>query len=282
MPVGLLLLWWRRWSRHQEPARWGPNQASVVPVPPATKVLLAPKCSEWHHQSEEKVMICTKLSDSVPFFSEWKWKWKSDGWPFKAIWRRRRLASGKMQKWSLVALVGGLWKSPVMPRVEWVLLFRGFVSLKQPSGCNLIATRRGRSQFQFSERSRVFSENQAQLWLKYKRALTTNQLWLKQKGWGWLCDFNRNGFNWEGRNISERCFYTWQFILGIVFICYNDDDDDDYLLTIITMLVMTMGGGCIVIHHWRTTRQESACFGEDSSLPSKHHQLSLPANNNVK
>ena len=212
MPVGLLLLWWRRWSRHQEPARWGPNQASVVPVPPATKVLLAPKCSEWHHQSEKKVMICTKLSDSVPFFSEWKWKWKSDGWPFKAIWRRRRIASGKMQKWSLVALVGGLWKSPVMPRVEWVLLFRGFVSLKQPSGCNLIATRRGRGQFQFSERSRVYSENQAQLWLKYKRALTTNQLWLKQKGWGWLCDFNRNGFKFCHPHLGEKK-YQWEMFL---------------------------------------------------------------------
>ena len=172
----------------------------------------APKCSEWHHQSEKKVMICTKLSDSVSFFSERKWKWKSDGWPFKAIWRRRRLASGKMQKWSLVALVGGLWKSPVMPRVQWVLLFRGFVSLKQLGGCNLIATRRGRSQFQFSERSRVFSENQAQLWLKYKRALTTNQLWLKQKGWGWLCDFNRNGFSLCHPHLGGKK-YQWEMFL---------------------------------------------------------------------
>ena len=131
VPVGLLLL---LWCRRLQPAP-GPNQPSVVPVPPATKVVpvrappptvtLPPR----HQLCEKKWSAprCQIWCHAVKTAPEWIWICDSWWWQGEC-----NLPSLGCKTAKVVFACSTLWKSDTSaanPVTEWVLLFRGFASL---------------------------------------------------------------------------------------------------------------------------------------------------------
>ena len=200
VPVGLLLL---LWCRRLQPAP-GPNQPSVVPVPPATKVVpvrapttvtppprhqfcekrwSAPKCQIWCHAVK-----------TAP-----EWIWICDSWWWQG---ECNLPSLGCKTAKVVFACSTLWKSDTSaanPVTEWVLLFRGFASLNLSGtcGCNLIANCESDRVHQW-RRPSVFAVKRI-FQRKSSSALNCGKVESLQQLHQHEFSFNR-----------ERCFYTWQ------------------------------------------------------------------------